>query len=275
MDRISEAAQAIVSARRSRSALGVLLRSLRPQGEAEAYRVQEAAHEMLTASGWGSLVGYKIGCTTPVMQQYLGIETPCAGGMFAGSEHASGVTLDHTAFLGIGVECEIAVRLGRDLPLSDAPFTTEDVSQAIASYMAAMEIVDDRYADWRQTDTPTLIADDFFAAGCVLGEVVDRDAAPDLLDVVGQTFINGVEVGRGIGADVMGHPHAALAWLANNLAGRGKTLRTGQIVLTGSLVQTVWLAPDDQVDVAVSGLGRVSLRLRGGAAMIEVEHSRP
>jgi 2-oxo-3-hexenedioate decarboxylase/2-keto-4-pentenoate hydratase len=127
--------------------------------------------------------------------------------------------------------------------------------------MAAMEIVDDRYVDWRQTDTPTLIADDFFAAGCVLGRRWTGLPPPTCLDVVGRTFINGVEVGRGIGADVMGHPHAALAWLANNLAGRGKTLRAGQIVLTGSLVQTVWLAPDDQVDVAVSGLGRVSLRL--------------
>ena len=260
MDRISEAARAIVSARRSQSPLGVLPLSLRPQSEADAYAIQEAVHEVLTASGWGSLVGYKIGCTTQVMQQYLGVETPCAGGVFAGSVHSSGVALDCGAFLRVGVECEIAVRLGRDLPPSDAPFTTEDVARAISSYMAAMEIVDDRYVDWRQTDTPTLIADDFFA-GCVLGEEVDRDAAPDLPHVVGRTFINGVEVGRGIGADVMGHPHAALAWLANNLSGRGRTLRVGQIVLTGSLVQTVWLAPDDQVDVAVSGLGRVSLRL--------------
>jgi 2-keto-4-pentenoate hydratase len=266
MDRISEAAQAIVSDRRSRSPLSVLPLWLRPQDVAEAYHIQEAVHEGLTAVGWGPLVGYKIGCTTPVMQQYLGIETPCAGGVFAGSVHASGGALDRSAFLRVGVECEIAVRLGRDLPLSDAPFTTKDVSQAIASYMAAIEIVDDRYADWRQTDTPTLIADDFFAAACVLGEAVDRDAAPDLPDVVGRTFINGVEVARGTGADVMGHPHAALAWLANNLAGRGKTVRAGQIVLTGSLVQTVWLAPDDQVEVAISGLGRVSLSLRGGAA---------
>ena len=169
MDRISEAAQAIVSARRSRSPLSVLPLWLRPQDEAEAYHIQEAVHEGLTSSGWGPLVGYKIGCTTPVMQQYLGIETPCAGGVFAGRVHSSGVALDRSAFLRVGVECEIAVRLGRDLPLSDAPFTTKDVSQAIASYMAAVEIVDDRYADWRQTDTPTLIADDFFAAACVLG----------------------------------------------------------------------------------------------------------
>jgi 2-keto-4-pentenoate hydratase len=197
------------------------------------------------------------------MQQYLGIPNPCAGGVFAGGVHPSGVTLHHKDYIRVGIECEIAVRMGRELPLSEAPFTAEDVSQAVASYMPAIEIVDDRYVDWRQTDAPTLIADDFFAAGCVLGEAIGRDETPDLRDVTGRTFINGSEVGRGIGADVMGHPHVALAWLANNLAGRGKALQTDQVVLTGSLVQTVWLAPDDEVRVIVSGLGAVDIRFRG------------
>ncbi len=97
----------------------------------------------------------------------------------------------------------------------------------------------------------------------MLGEDVDRASAPELLNVIGRTFINGSEVGRGVGADVMGHPHVALTWLANNLAGRGKALRAGEIVLTGSLVQTVWLAPEDEVRVTVSGLGAVDFKVRG------------
>jgi 2-keto-4-pentenoate hydratase len=87
-----------------------------------------------------------------------------------------------------------------------------------------------------------------------------------LSEVIGQTFIHGVEVGRGTGSDVMGHPHEALAWLANNLAGRGRLLRAGQIVLTGSLVQTVWLAPEDKVVVTVSGLGSVALDVKNAGS---------
>jgi 2-oxo-3-hexenedioate decarboxylase/2-keto-4-pentenoate hydratase len=68
--------------------------------------------------------------------------------------------------------------------------------------------------DWRTTDTPTLIADDFFAAGCVLGEPVYADDVGDIAATIGRTTINQVEVGRGIGKDVMGHPLNALAWLA-------------------------------------------------------------
>jgi 2-oxo-3-hexenedioate decarboxylase/2-keto-4-pentenoate hydratase len=103
MDRISEAARVIVSARRSRSPLGVLPLSLRPQDAADAYCIQEAVHEILTASGWGSPVGHKIGCTTSVMQQYLGIASPPArAACFAGSVHSSGVALDCGAFFASG-----------------------------------------------------------------------------------------------------------------------------------------------------------------------------
>jgi 2-keto-4-pentenoate hydratase len=104
---------------------------------------------------------------------------------------------------------------------------------------------------------PTLVADDFFAAGCVLGEPVACEAAPDLLAVVGRALINGVEVGRGTGADVLGHPHHALAWLANHLADEGRSLHAGQLVLTGSLVKTVWLTAGDRVTMELEGLGRV------------------
>lgn len=263
MDKTAYAARAISGARLARKHVAVLPHEFRPDDERDAYRVQDAVHSILTESGWGPVVGYKIGCTTPVMQEYLGIPNPCAGAIFQSGVHASGATLAFDDFLGVGIECEIAVRLCRDLHAFDEPVTAAGAVEAIGFYMPAIEIVDDRYLDWRETDTPTLIADDFFAAGCVLGEPVDRDAVPDLATAVGQTTINDVEVGRGIGADVMGHPHNALAWLANNLAARGITLKEGEIVLTGSLVQTVWLSPKDRVHVNISGLGSVTLNLRG------------
>ena len=134
--------------------------------------------------------------------------------------HRSGVALRFDDFRRVGVECEIAVRLGRDLPATRAPFTADSVRDAVAAYMPAIEIVDDRYVDWRSTDTPTLIADDFFAAGCVLGAPVTDPG--DAAALVGTTVINGIEVGRGMGADVMGHPLNALAWIASSAGGAGR-----------------------------------------------------
>jgi 2-keto-4-pentenoate hydratase len=77
--------------------------------------------------------------------------------------------------------------------------------------------------------------------------------------VQGRTLINGTEAGRGTGADVLGHPQIALAWLANQLASQGTALRAGEIVMTGSLVKTVWLNAGDAAVMEFSGLGKVQV----------------
>jgi 2-keto-4-pentenoate hydratase len=194
------------------------------------------------------------------MQEYLGIPHPCAGGVFEREIHDTGVRLNASDFVRVGVECEIAVRLARDLAPSERPFTGKSVIEAIDACFPAIEIVDDRYAQWQTLGAPTLIADDFFAAGCVLGQPLARTAAPDLAEVKGRAFLNGVEVGRGTGGDVLGHPAHALAWLANHLAAEGRGLHAGQLVLTGSLVKTEWLKPGVHVVMELEGLGSVEGR---------------
>jgi 2-oxo-3-hexenedioate decarboxylase/2-keto-4-pentenoate hydratase len=259
MDRILAAARAIAAARRNHAPLPALPAEIVPRDEAEGYRVQRALHDLMLPVN-GALAGYKIGCTSTVMQRYLDIPHPCSGGVFVRGIHDSGVTLPAADYLRVGVECEIAVRLAADLPPSAAPFTQQTVADAIEAYRPAIEIVDDRYVTWETMGAPTLVADDFFAAGCVLGPPIPAAAAPDLLAVQGRAIINGVATGQGSGADVLGHPHKALAWLANHLATEGRGLHAGQIVLTGSLVKTVWLKAGDRVVMELDGLGRAEAR---------------
>lgn len=256
MDRILAAAKFIATARRSRAPLAALPADIVPATEAEGYQVQRALHDLMRPQV-GALVGYKIGCTSKVMQEYLGIPHPCGGGVFEKGVHDSGVKLAASDFVRVGVECEIAVKLARDLSPAEQPFTAEWMGEAVEAYFPAIEIVDDRYAKWETLGAPTLVADDFFAAACVLGTPVPRADAPDLLKVAGRAIVNGKEEGRGTGADVLGHPHHALAWLANHLAAEGRGLHAGQIVLTGSLVKTLWLDAGDHVRMELEGLGAV------------------
>jgi 2-keto-4-pentenoate hydratase len=256
MDRILAAANRIAAARRLRTRLAPLEGDIAPADEAEGYTVQRALHDLLLPHQ-GALVGYKIGCTSKVMQDYLGIPHPCAGGVFERGVHDSGAQLASGDYLRVGVECEITMRLARDLEPSEEPFTAEWVMEAVDACHPAIEIVDDRYVQWETLGAPTLVADDFFAAGCVLGAPVARSRLPDLRDVRGWALVGGSEAGRGSGADVLGHPGQALAWLANHLALKGRGLHAGQIVLTGSLVKTLWLKPGDDVVMELAGLGRV------------------
>ena len=230
----------------------------RPADEAAAYRVQDALHARLGALGHGLLAGHKIGCTTPVMQQFLGIANPCAGGVFAPTVQQRAGRFAHADFRRVGVECEIAVRLARPLAAAGAPFDEGSVAGAVGACMAAIEVVDDRYEDYRSLDTPTLIADDFFNAGCVLGDPVENWRELDLAGVEGRMTINGSAVGRGRGGDILGHPLRALAWLANALAPRGRVLQPGEFVLLGSVVQTRWVEQGDVVEIEIEGLGRAS-----------------
>jgi 2-keto-4-pentenoate hydratase len=254
---IHRTARTIADYRLTRRPLPALDAAVRPADEAAAYEVQAALHEVLTAAGLGAVDGHKIGCTTPVMQAFLRIPNPCAGGVFASTVRQTPARLNHADFLHVGVECEIVVRLDRDLPPAGAPFDRDAVGQAVGACMAGMEIVDDRYVDYKSLDTPTLIADDFFDAGCVLGQPIQDWRRLDLTALTGVTRINGAEVGRGRSQDVMGHPFEALAWLANSLARRGLGLRAGEFVFTGSVVETKWVSRGDRVVMTIDGLGTV------------------
>src|ERR1700736_7069310 len=110
MNKTLAAAESIASARRDRTPLQPLAGDVAPQNEAEGYRIQESLHGLLAAD-FGAMVGYKIGCTSAVMQQYLDIAHPCSGGVFAKGVHESGASLRTKDFVRVGVECEIAVRL--------------------------------------------------------------------------------------------------------------------------------------------------------------------
>ena len=259
MQRLEAAARIIADNRLSGGRLGLLDEAVRPTSEAEAYGVQARVHRHIAPRA-GARIGYKIGCTTAVMQAYLGIPNPCFGGVFSGGIHQGGASIEAADYRRIGVECEIAVRLGSGIDTA-SDITPDTVPDFVEAVHAAIEIVDDRYADWRSTDTPTLIADDFFAAGCVLGPAVRPELVGDLAEATGVTRVNGVIVGTGSGRDVLGHPAIALAWLARTLSANGRRLRPGDIVLTGSLVETRWLDPGDEAMAEISGLGRVSVKV--------------
>ena len=247
--------------------IGHLPVDCRPQDTADAMAIQEVLHQRLTAAGHGQVVGTKIGCTTRVMQEYLGMEHPCEGGLFDSTIKYVDGRFDYGTFLHVGVECEIAATIRSAIRSADAPHSLDRVSRDVASIHAAIEIVDDRYVDFmrRIPDWRTWLADDFFGAGIVLGEPVTDWQALDLTSVKGTMRINGVEVGTGYGRDIIhGHPLEALVWLANHESQRGRDIPANWIVILGSVVQTKWLAYGDVVEADIEGLGQVVARFDGG-----------
>lgn len=234
----------------------------RPQSEAEGYAVNDALQQRLTAAGYGPVCGYKLGCTTPLMQQRIGLDHPTAGCIRASHVFHGEFAISHEAARGLGCETEIAVRLGKDLPL-DQGWTAERVRPYVDTVMGSIELVEQRYVileETRRAHIPTVIADDFWQWGAILAPPVARWQDHDLGANRARTFLDEALQGEGSGELALGHPLQAVAWLADHLAGRGRTLKAGMIVQTGSLVAPVRPAPGQSVTCDHGPLGRVVFR---------------
>lgn len=257
-NRVQQAAQFLHEAHRARAKYQPIPDAFAPKDINEAYDMQEAFHELLVPER-GAMVGYKIALTTPVMQKMVGFGHPCSGAIFASGVHHSPVTVKASDYVHIGAECEIAVLLSSDLPAESAPYDREGVSRAVGALMPAFELVDDRGADYSDLFFLGVAADNAWNAGIVLGEKVTAWQGIDLVTASGVMTINGQPAGEGKGGDVLGHPLDALAWLANTLAERGKSLKKDMIVMTGSIVSTKFLKQGDEAHFQINPLGEVRL----------------
>jgi 2-keto-4-pentenoate hydratase len=248
------AAQHLWDSHQQRAAYSNLPPGLRPDGIDEAYAIQDAFH-ILATPALGPIAGWKIATTTKVMQQLMGIDRPCAGAIFERTVHRSPARLAADDYVSLKVECEIAFRLARDLRREDAPFTIADVRDAIDSVMPAFELVDDRHAVYRETLALSLIADNCWNQGVVLGEPVPPLSEPDLNALQGRLEIGSRPPLEGKADGPLG----ALAWVASLIAARGGELRRGMIVMTGSLIPTTTVSPGESARFTVAGLGDVRL----------------
>jgi 2-keto-4-pentenoate hydratase len=252
-DRVNAMARWMWDAGQRRLPYRNLPEDLRPASIAEAYAAQEAYYQ-LAEPVHGGIGGAKIATTTKVMQQLMGITHPCGGAIFKRTIHASPARLRAADFVNLRIESEIALQLGADLPASGAPWTRAAVAPAIAGAMPAFELIEDRHADYAHTEVLSLIVENCWNGGVVVGAPKSVPVAT-LVGVGGRLTVDGAIAGEGQAED----PCATLAWLANHLAERGRDLSAGMVVITGSLIPTISIASGQRVVFAVEGLGETVL----------------
>jgi 2-keto-4-pentenoate hydratase len=224
---------------------------LTPGSADQAYDAQEAYHAMAQERD-GPIVGMKIATTTRVMQRLMGIDHPCGGAIFAGRAHASPARVRLAEHMHLVAECEIAVRLGVDLARGGDAIAPEEAMAAVADVAPAFELIEDRNAVYTETRAWSLIADNCWNAGVVVGDWVRLDPSIDLTSLEGVLTIDGVTHGRGRPDD----PFGALAWLANLARQRERPLRAGMVVITGSLIATFPLTGGTEVVFGLAPWGR-------------------
>lgn len=251
------AAHALIAARRTRRVLDRLPPDVAPRALAEGIVAQVAVARL---SGSQPPAGFKIGATSRRMQEYLGLPGPLAGFVGEAGLHGSGSTLSVASFLHVGVECELAVVLARDL--APGPCSNAQAAAAVDEVMAGIEVVENRYGPLDALGTPTLVADQVYHAAAVLGAPYSGWRDLDLRSLAGSVSVDGQERGAGSGADLLGDPITALAWLASSEeAAAFGGLRAGQVVMLGSVCPPVWLDSPAEITVQFAPLPTVTLSL--------------
>lgn len=261
--RINEQAKRLRDAYATGQATSPIREALPDATVAHAYAIQAENTEHWLREG-RVLVGAKIGLTAKAVQKQLGVDQPDFGSLFADMAVEDGGTVPVGKLLQPKVEAEIAFILSRSPDVTK--LTVSELMDSIAYALPAIEIVDSRIANWSIGIVDT-IADNASSGLFVLGSKAVPLSEIDLRLCGMVLEKNGDQASFGAGAACLGNPLHALGWLARTMAGIGRPLAAGDVILSGALGPMVAVAPGDYVETRIEGLGSVSVRFGadGGA----------
>ena len=226
----------------------------------EAYAIQDELVARTLRAGSDSIAGYKVGLTTAKMQEFCGVAEPIAGRVLKSGVRASGTTLRKSDFHRLGIESELALRVGK-IPVVRPDTDVRDLISCVDAIAAAFEVIDDRDADYAHLEASSIAAENSWNQGLVLGEPVSAAAFGDLTGIEGRLLINGQQVGAGSSSDVLTGPLSVLAWVARFTQEAGDELRPGQWISTGSIVATKFAAVSDTYSFHLGTLPPVSVTI--------------
>ncbi|MEM8699695.1 MAG: fumarylacetoacetate hydrolase family protein [Pseudomonadota bacterium] len=234
MNKADEIAHEIRAQHRARRRFYALTGGLAPGDLDEAYAAQFALHRLEERGGRGPLGGRKIALASKVQQELCGIDHPIAGGIYAPEIYESPAEIALAAYHGLGVEFELAVEIGRDI--TGPGHDVESIRSHITGLRPAFELIIDRDANYETLDARTMIADNAWCAGVILGDPIPDWQDLDLAALPCRLEWSGEDPAEAVTGDA--DPLGSLAWVANLVTGQGEKIRAGEIVITGSVIKT-------------------------------------
>jgi 2-keto-4-pentenoate hydratase len=205
--------------------------------------------------------GWKIAGTNVAGQRHIGVDGPLAGRLLAERLFEDGATLSLAGNRMRVAEPEFAFRFGRALSPRPEPYTVVEVVAAVADLHLAIEMPDSRFADFARAGGPALIADDACARDLVVGPPVAGWAGADLAAQPVRIHAADRPVNEGSGANVLGDPRLALAWLVNEVTSLGVTVEAGELVTTGVCTIPLAIRPGDRIEADFGHFGALRLDL--------------
>jgi len=216
----------------------------------DAYHISLAFLKTRLKKNNESVVGKKIGVTSPAVQNMLGVFQPDFGFLTDAMWSDGKVYMDN--HIAPRAEAEIAFKLKSGL--KGPGVTGKDVLAATEYVQPCFEIVDSRIQDWKVKIQDT-IADNASCGVFAMGAEKVDPYALNMAELEVVVEKNGKEVSRGLGSAVQGAPENAVAWLANTLGEYDIPFEAGEIILSGSLVPLEPVQRGDKMLATFAGFG--------------------
>nr|VTO97473.1 2-hydroxyhexa-2,4-dienoate hydratase [Mycobacterium riyadhense] len=250
-----ELAADLAQAERSREPIGPLTAAHPDIDVVDAYEIQLINIRQRVAEG-ARVVGHKVGLSSKVMQQMMGVDEPDYGHLLDEMQVFEDVAVKAGKYLYPRVEVEVGFILSDDLPGSGC--TEDDVLAATQALVPSIELIDTRIKDWQIKICDT-IADNAAAAGFVLGAARVPPTEIDVRAIDVKLTRNGELIAEGRSDAVLGNPATAVAWLSRKVDSFGVRLKKGDVVLPGSCTFAVDARAGDEFVAEFAGLGAVRL----------------
>ena len=205
--------------------------------------------------GGARVTGHKVGLASEAMQQMMGVDEPDYGHLLDTMEYREGEKIEAGRFCFPRVEVEVGFVLGADIPPEGC--TQAEAAEAIEWVVPSIELIDSRIRDWtiKLADT---IADNASSCGYVLGRQRVPLADIDVAAIEATLFKNGEFLASGRSDAVLGNPLNSVGWLAATVAKFGVRLRKGDVILPGTAIRAMDVAPGDTFRAEFAGLGEVT-----------------
>jgi len=259
-DTVAALASELLAAEDSRQQIPLISQRYPDMTLDDAYAIQTAQIAKKLSAG-RKILGWKIGLTSKVMQDALGIDTPDSGVLYDNMLFRSGETVPKGRFIQPRVEAEIAFVL--KAPIEEGA-TRADVLAATDYVAPSLEILDTRILRKDPTtgqirkifDT---VSDNAANAGIVLGPAQHDPTGLDLRWTGAVTYANDQVVATGLGAAVLDDPVKSVVWLAQRMHAYGQRLEAGQVVLSGSFIAPIECPSGTKIHADFGPFGEVSI----------------
>ncbi|MCS2607847.1 2-oxo-hepta-3-ene-1,7-dioic acid hydratase [Halomonas dongshanensis] len=256
---VNEAAEALLEAEKSRKQISLLSKAYPNMTLDDAYAIQTA--QMARKTQEHAIIGWKIGLTSRVMQDALGIDTPDSGVLYDYMRFDTGAVIPKGHFIQPRIEAEIAFVMKAPL---EGDVTREDVLAATDYVAPAIEILDTRIVrkDDETGKTRVIVdtvSDNAANAGIVLGAERHDPEAFDLRWVGSIVKRDGDVMATGLGAGVLDDPVTGIVWLARRMATYGQRIEAGQVILSGSFIGPIECPSGSRIEADYGAFGFVAL----------------